>query len=256
MAVNPNWDPERYARDAAFVPALAAPVVAWLAPEPGERILDLGCGDGTLSLELVAAGATVVGIDSSPEMVRRARARGLDVREMDARELPFVAEFDAVFSNAVLHWIRDGMDAVIQGVARALRPGGRFVGEMGGFGNVAAIATGLLAVLARHGIDGRPLVPWTFPSPPRWRERLERHGLEVERLELVPRPTRLDAGLRAWLELFAGPMLTALPQDERDQAIAEVEELLAPALRDEDGRWWADYVRLRFRARRPATAGS
>lgn len=245
-AVAQSWDAGRYARDAAFVPELASTIVEWLAPRPGERILDLGCGDGALTLKLMAAGAEVVGIDAAPDMVRAARARGIDARAIDARQLPFAAEFDAVFSNAALHWIRDGLDDVLAGVARALRSGGRFVGEMGGFGNIAAIVTALLAVLDRYGIDGRALLPWHFPTPEAWRQRLERHGFRVHRLELVPRPTLLTSGMRAWLELFAQPFFLALPAEARRPAEDAVLQLLAPSLCDEAGRWCADYVRLRF----------
>lgn len=246
-----EWDAERYRRDAAFVPALGSAILDWLQPRPGERILDLGCGDGTLSLRLAGAGAVVVGVDSAPDMVRAAREKGIDARRLDARALPFEAEFDAVFSNAVLHWIRDGMEEVLAGVARALRPGGRFVGEMGGFGNVAAITTALLAVLERRGVDGRGVLPWSFPGPEGWRQRLVRAGFEVGRLELVPRPTRLEAGMGAWLDLFAAPFFAALPADQRAAAREEAVRLLEPSLRDEAGVWYADYVRLRFLATRP-----
>lgn len=247
-----RWEAERYARDAGFVAELARPLLDLLDPCPGERILDLGCGDGRLSAEIAARGALVVGVDNSPDMVRAARARGIDARLRDAAELPFEAEFDAVFSNAALHWMGARMDEVLAGVFRALVPGGRFVGEMGGFGNIAAIETAILAGLERRGVDGRPHLPWTFPTATAWRERLTRHGFEVERAELIPRPTRLDAGIEAWLELFAPTLLGLVPQDGRAALVADIRRLLEPCLRDEAGVWWADYVRLRFVARRPA----
>lgn len=254
--VGQEWDAGRYARDASFVPALAGAVFEWLDPRPGERILDLGCGDGSLTSRLIAAGAGVVAVDASADMVRAAQARGIDARCLDARAIAFEAEFDAVFTNAVLHWIRDGMDRVLAGVLRALRPGGRFVGEMGGFGNVAAITVAILAVLESRGIDGRGLLPWMFPTAEAWATRLRRTGFRVERIELVPRPTRLDAGMEAWLELFAGPFFAALPEAERAASRREVARLLEPVLQDEAGVWHADYVRLRFLARRPeAPAG-
>lgn len=249
-----EWDAARYARDAAFVPALAGPVLDWLDPKPGERILDLGCGDGSLTLRLVEAGAEVVAVDAAPDMVRAARERGIDAHCIDARALPFHASFDAVFTNAVLHWIRDGMEHVLARVAQALRPGGRFVGEMGGFGNVAAIMTAILAALADRGIDGRQHIPWTFPTVEAWRARLQAAGFAVERIELVPRLTRLEAGLEAWLELFAGPFFAPLSASERPAVRAAILRLLEPVLRDETGVWYADYVRLRFLARRPEAA--
>lgn len=246
-----SWNAEDYGRHAAFVPALGGAALDWLRPRPGERILDLGCGDGTLTRKLVEAGAVVVGVDSAPDMVRAARERGIDARRLDARTLPFDGEFDAVFSNAVLHWIREGMEAALAGVARALRPGGRFAGEMGGFGNVAAITTALLAALERRGVDGRTVLPWTFPGPEGWRRRLERAGFTVLRIELVPRPTLLEAGMAAWLDLFAGPFFVVLPVGERQRVRDEVVRLLEPSLRDENGSWYADYVRLRFLATKP-----
>src|SRR5512138_2182814 len=139
-----TWDPERYARNARFVSDLGAPVVELLAPRPGERILDLGCGDGALTEKLVALGCEVIGVDGSAEQVAGARRRGIDARVADGQALDFDGEFDAVFSNAALHWMKRA-DAVVDGVWRALRPGGRFVAECGGHGCVDEIATALLA---------------------------------------------------------------------------------------------------------------
>src|SRR5215469_14834213 len=134
------WSAERYAATANFVPTLGTPVVTLLDPRPGERILDLGCGDGVLTERIVAAGAGVVAVDAAPDMVAAARARGLDARVVPGQGLAFDAEFDAVFSNAALHWMRPP-EAVLAGVHRALRPSGRFVAEMGGHNNTAAIQT-------------------------------------------------------------------------------------------------------------------
>jgi trans-aconitate methyltransferase len=247
-----DWHAERYARTARFVSDLGAPVVELLAPLPGERILDLGCGDGALTLELRRLGAVVVGVDASADMIRRAAEQGLDARVVDGAALSFDREFDAVFSNAALHWMRADPDAVIRGVARALRPGGRFVGEMGGHGNVAAITVALTAVLDRFGLDGAAANPWYFPTPEAYRARLLKAGFVVPRIELLPRPTPLAAGIEGWLETFAGPFLRRLPEADRAPALAAAIGLLAPVLRDEQGRWTADYVRLRFEARLPA----
>jgi SAM-dependent methyltransferase len=246
-----DWQAARYRTNAAFVAELGQPLLELLAVRPGERVLDLGCGDGALTERLVAAGASVVGIDAAPDMVRAARARGLEVRLVDAHELDLVAAFDAVLSNAALHWMKRDPDRVLAGVARALRPGGRFVAELGGHGNVAAIVTALLAVLARRGLDGRTRHPWYFPTAEAYRAKLERAGLAVERIELLPRPTRLPTGMAAWLETFAEPFLTELPVDEQATARAEAVELLRPALCDAGGIWTADYVRLRLKAVRP-----
>ena len=242
------WEAARYAANARFVADLGLPVVELLAPQPGERILDLGCGDGVLTRRLVEIGCSVVGVDAAPDMVREACVRGVDARLADGADLRFAAEFDAVFSNAALHWMSADPDAVIAGVARALRPGGRFVGEFGGQGNVAAIVVALVAVLARRGIDGAALIPWYFPTPDEYRQRLERLGFKVERIDLIPRPTPLPTGMAAWLETFADPFLRTVPETERGPIRAEAVDLLQHVLRDNTGRWTADYVRLRFAA--------
>jgi trans-aconitate methyltransferase len=246
-----TWDADDYARTAGFVPRLGAPLVDRLDPRPGKLVLDVGCGDGGLTESLAARGAAVVAIDSSPEMVAAARARGLDARLADIEALELPERFDAAFSNAVLHWVRDH-DAAASAVARHLKPGGRFVGELGGHGNVAAIVTAILAVLDRHGIDGLALNPWHFPTPAAFGAALERAGFRVEDIALVPRPTPLDAGMAAWLGTFAGAFLRAFPEDAREAVVREIESLLASSLRDERGQWTADYVRLRFTAVRSA----
>jgi len=246
-----SWNPTVYAENASFVTSLGAAVLEWLAPRAGERILDVGCGDGKLTAEIAAAGAKVVGVDASAEMLDGARLRGLDVHLCNAEKLPFISEFDAVFSNAALHWVR-GQSAMLNGVRRALRPGGRFVAEMGGHGNIAAIQVALAAVLARHGIDGNFTAEQMnyFPTPAAYRVRLIQAGFEIEQIELIPRPTPLPAsGMRGWLTTFRKGVLGAVPDSLREQVIQETVALLEPVLRDEQGNWTADYVRLRFIAR-------
>jgi trans-aconitate methyltransferase len=244
-----TWSPASYQHNAAFVPALGAPLLAQLAAQPGERILDLGCGDGTLTEQIVAAGATAVGIDASPEMVAGAAERGLDARLIDATRLPFHAEFDAVFTNAVLHWIADA-EAVLGGVFRALKPGGRFVGEFGGHTNIAAISVAMRAVFARHDLPYTR--HWYYPSDAEYRERLETSGFIVDDIRLFPRPTPLPTGIIGWLRTFAVSQLSAVPDADRARVEEEIVELLRPSLCDDRGQWTADYVRLRFLARKPA----
>ena len=181
-------------------------------------------------------------------MIRVARELGLDAHVVDGHELAFEREFDAVFSNAALHWMKRDPDAVVAGVARALKPGGRFVGEFGGHGNVAAIVTALLAVLARRDLDGMRGHPWYFPTPAAYRKRLEAHGFRVESIDLIPRPTPAADRHVGLARHLREPMLKLLPEGERAAVKEEAVELLAPALRDEAGNWTADYVRLRFRA--------
>jgi SAM-dependent methyltransferase len=245
-----TWNARSYAENAQFVPALGQAALDLLNVQPGEKILDLGCGDGTLTEKIVTLGAEVTGVDSSPDMIAAATRRGLRALLMDACELSFRAEFDAVFSNAALHWMNKDPDAVIAGVRRALKPGGRFVAEMGGHGNIAAITTALVAILSRHGIaDATSRIPWYYPSIEGYRGKLERGGFEVEQIALIPRPTPLPTGMTGWLRTFAVPFLRFFPETERETVVAEIEELLRPALCDEKGEWSADYVRLRFRAR-------
>ncbi len=242
-----TWDAGAYAGNARFVADLGAPVLDLLSPRAGERILDLGCGDGALTERIAASGADVVGSDASPELLAAAAARGLTVRLGDGQDLDFAAEFDAVFTNAALHWMPRAAD-VAAGVARALRPGGRFVGEFGGHGNIAAILTALVAVLDRRGGDGPGANPWYFPTADEYRALLEGQGFAVDAIELLYRPTTLPTGIRGWLATFAQPFTRHLPEAERASALLEAERLLAPALRAADGRWIADYVRLRFAA--------
>lgn len=247
MAQGQHWDPERYARNARFVSELGTPLIELLSPRRGERVLDLGCGDGELTARLADTGCSVVGVDASAEQVAAARARGLDARVMDARRLEFRGEFDAVLSNAALHWIREA-DAVLAGVARALRPGGRFVAELGGEGNVRSVVDALTAALGRRGVDARAVSPWYFPGVEEYRGRLERAGFGIDSIALIPRPVVLPGDLRDWLETFAGSFSAALPEARRAAFLDEVRDSLRPRLCDAQGRWSVDYVRLRLRA--------
>jgi SAM-dependent methyltransferase len=251
MTTTQTWNPEVYARNARFVSDLGMPVVELLVPQPGERILDLGCGDGALTAKLAALGCEVVGVDSSPAQIAAAQRLGLDARVVDGRSLDFAGDFDAVFTNAALHWIPQA-DAVIAGVRRALRPGGRFVGEFGGEGNIRAVVDALYVALRRRGIDPTPLNPWYYPGVEEYRGRLEAHGFAVRAIALIPRPTPQPGDISGWLETFAGAFLSVVPEPERPALIAEVRELLRPTLYTAEGKWVVDYVRLRFAATRAA----
>lgn len=251
VSENQRWDPERYRRIAGFVSELGAPLLELLDARPGERILDLGCGDGALTQQLLARGCEVVGIDSSAEQVAAARARGVDARIGRAESLAFREAFDGVLSNATLHWVPDA-GAVLDGVYRALRPGGRFVAELGGAGNVAGVVSALELALKRRGIDPRALNPWYFPGADEYAALLGARGFQVRSIRLFARPTPIDSGLGEWLGVFAQSFLSAAPADEREDLVREVCDAAAPRLQRADGAWVVDYVRLRVAALRPA----
>ena len=245
-----SWDPDSYARNARFVSDLGAPVVELLAPCAGERILDLGCGDGALTQKLVELGCRVVGLDSSAAQIDAARRLGLDARVADGARLGFDAEFDAVFSNAAIHWMKPP-DDVIDGVWRALRPGGRFVGEFGGHGCVETVKRALIDALKRRGIDGDAFNPWYFPTVEDYSARLTRRGFAINYIALIPRPTPLPTEITGWLETFAQSFMAPLNPNDRKVFLDEVRETLRPDLCEADGKWFADYVRLRFATGKP-----
>ena len=244
-----SWNSALYEQNHGFVWEYGASVVELLAPQAGERILDLGCGTGQLTAKIAETGAFVQGIDSSLAMISTAKSNypHLNFAAADARDFQAEEPFDAVFSNAVLHWIKQP-DAVINCVEKALRPGGRFVAEFGGKGNVGAIASALLSVLSEFGCkEPEALNPWYFPSISEYALVLENHGFEVSYAVLFDRPTPLEggsAGMVNWIEMFAGGFLSGLSDEVQSHVIDRVEERLRPALY-RDGNWSADYRRIR-----------
>lgn len=250
MPQSQSWDPDRYARNARFVADLGMPVVELLEPEPGEYILDLGCGDGALTEKLADMGCTVVGVDGSAEQIKAARGLGLDAHTMDGHRLTFEPTFDAVFSNAALHWMKRP-DEVIAGVWNALKPGGRFVAECGGHGCVNTIVTALMEGLQRRGIQDSKINPWYFPTDDEYGKRLEKQGFVIHYIALIPRPTPLPGDIIGWLETFAESFTSCLSETERPNFLAEIRTALRPKLCDENGQWTADYIRLRFAAEKP-----
>jgi len=242
-----DWDAQKYREHTGFVSELGLPVVELLGPGRGERILDVGCGDGVLTGKLAARGCEVTGIDASPDMVRAARERGVDARLTDAAVMDFDEEFDAVFSNAALHWMRPA-EAVARNIHRALKPNGRFVAEFGGRGNIAHIRNALHESLRSRGIAPDKVDPWYFPSPGEYAELLQANGFELRSATHFERPTELPGGISDWLESVARPFLAAVPGPAQRDFLAEVEVRLAPTLLGEDGVWRADYVRLRIAA--------
>ncbi len=247
MAQTTSWNPASYAKNARFVSDLGAPLLQMLDAKPGEMILDLGCGDGALTEKIAAAGCTVYGVDSSHAQLQAARARNLPVVVMDGQRLALKRRFDAVFTNAALHWMKQA-EKVVEGVVSSLKPGGRFVGEFGGKGNVETIRQALHNTLRKRGIDPWSVDPWYYASPEEYTQLLNRYGFAIDYIELIPRPTKLPGDILGWLEVFAQPFTTAVAESERRNLLAEVRQQLQPKLRKPDGSWYADYVRLRFKA--------
>jgi trans-aconitate methyltransferase len=245
-----TWDAATYDTSFAFVPAFGTAVVDLLDPQPGERVIDLGCGSGDLTAAIAERGADVLGVDSSPEMLARAAERFPHLRLLlaDGHELLVDEPVDAVFSNAALHWMRDP-DEVLAAVRGALRVGGRFVAEMGGAGNVAQLIAALRAAAFRLDLDTDLELPWYFPTPGEQASRLEQAGFTVRLLHYVDRPTPLvdcTDGAADWWRMFGASVLEAVPPDRLDELLATVNEMARPHLVDAVGTWVADYVRLRF----------
>lgn len=260
MTVNASssWSPTDYASNAAFVPALGGAALALLAPQPGELVLDIGCGDGTLTLQIMAAGARVIGLDASEAMVEAARAKGVDAFVADAQALGLdeqaerFGQFDAAFSNAALHWMLDP-DAVASGVLKVLRPGGRFVGEMGGAGNIATLRGGIREELVARGYPVPADDPQWYPGVEEFTRLYACAGFTDIQAQLIPRATPLASGVAAWVRTFRSGWLDVaqVPREARDEVAVAIESRLQPQLQLPDGSWFADYVRLRFSMRKP-----
>lgn len=253
------WNSELYDDKHSFVWKLAAGVLELLKAQAGERILDVGCGTGHLTAKIASVGAICIGIDRSPDMIRQAREKypGLQFQVMDAREITFAEFFDAVFSNATLHWIKEP-ERVVAGIARSLRPGGRFVAEFGGKGNTAQFLAAASRAWTRAGFRGAMRNPWFYPSLSEYAALLEHHGFEVTHAVLFDRPTPLDdseRGLRNWIKMFGDAFLQGVPATQRDQFVAEIEREARPTM-FRDSQWIMDYRRLRIAATRASGSSS
>lgn len=265
-----QWNAAEYDAKHKFVYEKAKGLVDLLAPTPGERILDLGCGTGALTAEIAARGAEVLGVDRSEEMIAQARKKfpALRFEVMDARQLRFKSDgsdgldrlpraqkednagFDAVFSNAVLHWIPEA-EEVIAGVTHALRPGGRFVAEFGGKGNIQTLVAAFHKALAALNLRPPEAVgPWFYPSVAEYAGMLEKHGLEVREASLFDRPTVLEEGERGlenWIRVFRKTFVEKMGEADASRWIREVERQCRGDL-FRDGSWVLDYRRLRIAA--------
>jgi trans-aconitate methyltransferase len=242
---HPTWNPTIFEKNAGFVAELGAPLITLLAPQAHEHILDLGCGDGALTAQIMEYGCQVQGIDARAEMVQIAQKRGISASVKDAHELNYHHQFDAVFSNAVLHSLKHP-EKVIDSVWRALKPGGRFVAEFGGTGNIATIVNAIEKALSMR--DQAVNNPWYFPSMEEYRKLLLTRGFQIKHIELFKRPTSLPGDMRAWIATFTHPFTANLAPYDKVNFINEVTAMLRPTLCDEHGNWTADYVRLKVYA--------
>lgn len=243
-----EWNADLYDTRHAFVWQYGTDLLELLAPQSGERILDLGCGTGHLTTQIAASGAEVIGLDRAPTMIAQARKNypHLSFVIADGASFSFAEPFDAVFSNAALHWMRPPTQ-VVACIRRALKSGGRLVAEFGGKGNIQTIRNGVQRVLTLAGYPLPAASPWYFPSIGEYSSLLEAHGFTVTYAALFDRPTALAAGaegLRNWLAMFAHDLLADIPAEQHSALIQQIEQQLQPTL-SRNGTWFADYKRLR-----------
>ncbi|BCG59137.1 class I SAM-dependent methyltransferase [Paenibacillus sp. URB8-2] len=248
-----QWNTGTYDADMSFVSRFGESLIGLLKPQPGERIIDWGCGTGDLAAAIAGYGAAVTGIDASAEMIQTARAKYPDLSFILADGQTYVAEqpVDAVFSNAALHWLKNA-DGAAASIAASLRTGGRLIAEFGALGNIASVVAGLPRAFAAIGASDKLQLPWYFPSTGQYATLLERHGLTVDLVLCFDRPTPLEGGeqgFRQWLNTFANGVLSVLSPSEREAVLGHVEQDLKPTLFQKD-RWEMDYRRIRVVARK------
>lgn len=256
MSAKQVWQSGHYDLKLGFVSEYGKDVVRLLQPAEGERILDLGCGTGDLTNEIAGAGSRVTGMDLSKEMIEEARGKYPDIEFLagNAEAFRFDEKFDAVFSNAALHWMKQP-ERVLEAVWDSLRSGGRFVAEFGGKGNVGVVVSSIFEVLSEdYGIDAEPLHPWYFPSIGEYSVLLERQGFRVMYAIHFDRPTRIDdheLGLAHWLKGFADSFFQGFSEEEKSRAYARIADKARPFLFDGES-WLIDYKRLRILAVKPS----
>ena len=241
-----QWNPNTYNKHTAFVSQLALPVVDLLDPKEGEKILDVGCGEGTLAVEIERRGTKVIGVDMSAEMIEQCQAKGIEAYVGSVTDLPYNEEFNSVFSNATLHWVKDARSAV-QNIAKSLKIGGRFVCEFGGEGNAYHLVSAMQEVFAKHPEFGVFDNPWYFPSVKEYTTLLEAEGFSVEYMEITPRPTPMNDVIY-WLDIFANGMTKNLTSEQSRVFKEECREILKETIYSEEEGWMLDYKRLRVKA--------
>jgi 2-isopropylmalate synthase len=237
-----QWDPQAYVTHASFVSELGKPTLALLDPQPSEHILDIGCGDGTLTKMIADANAYPIGIDANINMVESTRAKGIKAYHLDATNFSFDQKFDAVFSNAALHWVKDH-NSMLSNTAKVIKKNGRFVAEFGGIGNVASIISAIDTVLNKYNIEYTN--PWYFPDPENYKLKLSQFGFNTKYITTYSRPTRLNTTLTDWLNTFGDDFFIKVPESDKHSIIDEISRLAANTLY-RDKKWYADYVRIQF----------
>jgi ubiquinone/menaquinone biosynthesis C-methylase UbiE len=238
------WNADKYAQGASFVSNLAFSLIDILDAKKNEKILDLGCGEGTLAKEIQNKGASVIGVDLSDNMVTKAKENGIEAFVMGVANLQFEDEtFDKVFSNAVLHWVKD-LNTSASEISRILKKNGKFVAEFGGFENINSLCQAMQEVFSTHGDFGEFINPWNFVSDIEYKSILEKNGFKIKSIELIPRPTKIN-DIKEWLDIFANGITINLSQEQKNIFKNEVEKILRKKIYSQESCWIADYVRLR-----------
>jgi ubiquinone/menaquinone biosynthesis C-methylase UbiE len=243
MKESNDWNAEQYNKDANFVSSMAMPLVEVLSPKEHERILDLGCGDGTLAKEIQKITKNLVAVDLNADMVEKTKKKNIEAYIMSATNLNFEQEFDAVFSNAVLHWVKD-QDLALQNINRVLKKGGRFVCEFGGYQNINSIVSVMESVFENTKEYGKFTNPWYFPTKEEYHKCLVNNGFKVISIELYKRETPIN-DIKNWLDVFANGILENLNEHQQAQCKKEIRDILKEKILTKDNVWVVDYVRLK-----------
>lgn len=244
-----TWNANLYDSKHQFVSNYGKDLITLLKPKKDEHILDVGCGTGDLTMQIHAIGVEVVGIDAATTMIEQAKTKypSVQFEVRDARDLNFEEQFDAVFSNAALHWVKEANQALAS-INKALKKGGRFVAELGGAGNIQSITNAVEKAMDQLQLPYKPeKFPWYFPTIAEYTKLLDANGFTVQYIELYDRPTELEGeeGIRNWLTMFSHSLFEHLSAQQKQQVMNEAEKHLRTQIYH-NGKWIADYCRLRF----------